>query len=448
MQKAGVFLGKGAYGCSYRPAIRCKGNTNAPDKNTISKLMRKKEADAEYAQIARLQELDPEQIFSVYATRECAIANDLSPQELEENPVEKCSSILALNKPPNPALIQMPYGGRELNYVMRLRGKYEYYFDLIRNYANLFEGLEYFHDNNFVHLDIKYPNVLVTDRFEFRFIDFGLSVDLNSDKPVSPTFMGTNYFVWPFDTRFLHPEFEEKYINSLTVRDFIQNSIIQQNYDTFFYHWYFQFNSKFEPVPFLKSELLVDVFRRVKELTPTKQRRLICKGADVFAMGRLLGIFMMFLFDFRITSSTHITITNYHTIPTIYFSDQTKVNKINTFLSQFLMPIGQLITRMVDPDVFRRIKMGEATEIYNSIVESSKEILKPEYIKDIYDCIQEAKVKYAASKTETATTTTATKTATTTKHNNELQEEPQEPPRKRAKTRKNSRYNRKSRRRS
>lgn len=64
--------------------------------------------------------------------------------------------------------------------------------DIIKFLHDVAAGLEYLHDHNIIHLDIKPDNILLDDNCNFLVTDFGISVSGNSDISDSNGMSGGN----------------------------------------------------------------------------------------------------------------------------------------------------------------------------------------------------------------------------------------------------------------
>ena len=171
MSKGGRVIGQGAYGCAYKPAMRCSGET-AP-RDGVSKLMVQEEADKEWNEVKALREtVDPTMKYTVYPISRCEPRREPSAAELsEENAAGKCS-VRGAN-----TLIVSPDGGMRLDKVPDGSPS-----AFARSVGNLYLGLVALHTYSLVHHDIKGDNVLVKGGVA-RYIDFGMSTNLRNMYP-------------------------------------------------------------------------------------------------------------------------------------------------------------------------------------------------------------------------------------------------------------------------
>jgi serine/threonine protein kinase len=195
-KRGGALVGKGAYGCVYRPAVRCNGNTRARNRQ-ITKYMARANAIKEYGKKYILQEVDPTQEFFVYPSDICRPAPNLnSTNQLE---LSKCKL-----QYPATHFLQMANGGSSL---FQLQYPPAHPPSFLRSLLNLCEGIRLLHAHKIAHMDLKMHNAVVQGT-RARWIDVGMLVPLDlpafhripaDDKRV----FAENYFVWPYETRFL-----------------------------------------------------------------------------------------------------------------------------------------------------------------------------------------------------------------------------------------------------
>ena len=68
--------------------------------------------------------------------------------------------------------------------------------DVKRFYKELVEGINYCHEKNIVHRDIKMENILIDDNKNVKIIDFGFSIISEPDKKLN-IFCGTPSYMAP-----------------------------------------------------------------------------------------------------------------------------------------------------------------------------------------------------------------------------------------------------------
>jgi serine/threonine protein kinase len=83
--------------------------------------------------------------------------------------------------------------GEILEYIYLTKGFGEHYGRII--FLSLLNAIEYLHDNNIVHRDIKADNIMINSDLEIKLVDFGFANNLNIGK--LNTFLGTPNYAAP-----------------------------------------------------------------------------------------------------------------------------------------------------------------------------------------------------------------------------------------------------------
>ncbi len=203
-KKGGRLVGQGAYGCVFRPSIRCDRNRTRTN-GEISKYMTHNAAVSEFSKKQYLETLNANQEFIVYPTRMCRPPVYMNRSFRERNNLATCS--LKNQKPTH--LLQMKNAGTSL---------YKWTLDpvdapaFLNSLKPLCLGLKKLHDANIAHLDIKLGNMVTQKRSDgtylTRLIDVGLlqkMTDYDSVTAHEKSVFSALYFAWPFETRYLDP---------------------------------------------------------------------------------------------------------------------------------------------------------------------------------------------------------------------------------------------------
>ena len=207
--RGGKFVFSGAYGCAYRPAMKCKGEAER-EPGTISKLMKTNAAVSEMTMTPTLKALDPEFKYFVYPYKMC-IPDDIQPDNNVNN-VNSCKINIGMRvrnrgtqKLPSSQLLIFKDGGTDLSKLYVPPEDYAGYF---HGFSYLFVGLTVLNNNGVIHFDIK-PNNLVglkqdNGTYLMRYIDFGLSRKMStlSDGTNDEIFF-SDYPYWSFELKFL-----------------------------------------------------------------------------------------------------------------------------------------------------------------------------------------------------------------------------------------------------
>lgn len=166
--KGGEFIGRGTYGCVFRPAVACVDGT-------VHKKVGKVFFDAtgynDEKKIAKvLEKVDPAQDFLLYpADRKCVVSkNDVS----KEDPYNDCE--IHGHYANRFSQMIMEYGGLSMTDYLHALKKKMTRREAARMLCNVFEGVELLCKNRLVHQDIKPDNVVVDSNGLSRLIDFGL----------------------------------------------------------------------------------------------------------------------------------------------------------------------------------------------------------------------------------------------------------------------------------
>lgn len=198
VQRAGAYIYSGTYGCAFgNPPLKCVGEASRRGNDTISKALERSTGRQEIYTSEKFRTIDPDNRYFLWPEKLCELDTaDIRP----EDEVDKCPKI----HDPDPTeqfthLLLSKNGGTNLGHIQL---KYDDYYSFFESLLNLFDGLHLAHTNNVAHCDIKPANIvsmrLPDGRFATRYIDFGLSMNLD---PMPTSFaMGTFsslYTYWP-----------------------------------------------------------------------------------------------------------------------------------------------------------------------------------------------------------------------------------------------------------
>lgn len=208
-QKAGAYVGKGTYGCTFRPALRCEGEAERrPGK--FSKLMNSELATEEMRASELLKPVDPARKYFIYPEAIC------KPAPLEpSDEIDKCPHDFS-SLDDSRILIQADGGTN----ISKLSLQAADYIPFFRSLYDTIEGLYKIHEKGIAHNDIKMDNIVSlrdsTGKFLTRFIDFGFMVNTATIEDEarnirSPFYkfeiFRSNYMFWSFDMHFTDPTF-------------------------------------------------------------------------------------------------------------------------------------------------------------------------------------------------------------------------------------------------
>jgi hypothetical protein len=228
----GKVIASGGFGCVFKPALKCKGQT-IREKNKITKLMLKKYATEEYNDVMKYETIfkkisNYNKYFLVDGFHLC-YPSSLNEQDIE-NFKKKCSALPKkdINKDNiNNSLdkllaLNMPDGGLPIDDFVDNSGSYSTIIDLNNSLVDLLEnGIIQMNNHYIFHCDIKDSNILVekniTDnKIITRLIDWGLStryIPFKNDEFPKSWKNRPFQFNTPFSVIIFSDKFIEKYTN-------------------------------------------------------------------------------------------------------------------------------------------------------------------------------------------------------------------------------------------
>jgi serine/threonine protein kinase len=192
-QSGGRFIGKGAYGCVFRPAYFInKIGIVRRKKEYISKfLFYESSAKLEFEQNKIVKQLDPTRIFTLpmygmYKFNKLILQSIIISGMETKKQFGKCQ--LRKNKlsdVENVWNIVVKDGGQTIgNTIREFNTNKEYYISTIDNlyysFGEIFEGLKIMNSKQFIHNDIKSDNITFDGKKSYL-IDFGLSTSCEKE---------------------------------------------------------------------------------------------------------------------------------------------------------------------------------------------------------------------------------------------------------------------------
>ena len=361
-RKGGALLGQGSYGCVFRPALACKGNTRDRP-GQISKLMDGVDAIEELKQRDLFYSVDPTQKYFLYPFEIC----DPKLPFNAKNNVTKCKVPMKVRK-----ILQSLDGGESIGDIKLDSAEYPAFFKSI---TNLFEGLEKAHAKDIIHNDIKPDNIVVskTDKGDFnaRFIDFGISfkwddLDEISKNKKSPftrnrkgySFLDNQYNYWSIEVSFANPHAVNK---RKVIHDFYKETIHGKK--TIPYRIFY----KKVPGSSVEKAVIDETYLtwledKLEKMTSTEKYKFIFENEDVYALGRTLSQVFYQRFGQRDEgmSAPHIIVEH----------NPLKLTKeMETRLAEEVaIPYYKLVRGMMSPDIRTRFTMKTAGKMYDDKV--------------------------------------------------------------------------------
>lgn len=298
------FIGKGSYGCIFKPSISCDGNIG--DEKLVSKFFLYKE---DYLKELKLQEIidkiDKENKFTIKKINNCRfkITEELKKQIKN---FDKCRDISN-----DIYQITFEFGGYDLYRLFKNNLDKIKDVDLsifFKNFLTIFEGLSILDKYELVHFDIRSDNILFDpEKMRFVIIDFGLMKfrkNVFSNKLFS-SFNKNPHLNYPNELILLYFIVNNKEINKFKLNSY---SYIEYNKDKINYLKIL--NTKFnlyikkfnEIYDYLKNDINMNleetlkIFKKLKynfdDFSINKKTSLICgdikSKIDVYMLGIVL----------------------------------------------------------------------------------------------------------------------------------------------------------------
>lgn len=355
-RRGGGIIGSGSYGCVYKPALRCPGNTAVNRTQQISKLVKTDTIGGEVYGLHLLKAADPAQEYLLYPLDEtCAFNIRAQP-----DPVSIQASFLhpseSYNTMPGPMKkLKCPVEGINrnstvlFNYdggVIPTSRSYSAndYFSAFEGFTKIFDAVKLLHTHELVHHDIKDLNMVSKPSdsgsgFEYRLIDFGFMRrfdhfrSLYADGALINNNYMLPYIIWPF-YMFIFSYKRTDLLNLVTTTDPRKKAEFDQSLSRKLQRWEQTIKNTVgkipEPLfykhagrPDRKMPVVVsieNVKRNIFEIISTEENYIsFAKNVDVFSTGYSLS--MLFLHMFSIHSYLHKSILDSVNIY-IYFKDK------------------------------------------------------------------------------------------------------------------------------
>jgi serine/threonine protein kinase len=175
IQTAGKAVGAGAYGCVFRPPIKCIGDN--PEGNFVSKVLIDYEAENEFNQYKNINIIDPDFKYHLQVMKPCSIdiSDDYTLEQLIDSKSGICEEIFEdvydnTNYSSDFKIIQMQDGGESLNSYKRQLS----FIESIDGLMNIAMGVREMSSYGYGHFDLKELNIVVSpETKDFKMIDFG-----------------------------------------------------------------------------------------------------------------------------------------------------------------------------------------------------------------------------------------------------------------------------------
>ena len=365
--KGGKYVGEGSYGCGYVPPLRCEGETQR-EPGTFSKLMEDSEAEKEYKLGDLFRPINSTQKYFLYPHKICPINRTVLPNP--ENNVDKCQG--KFSSLDNALILQYKNGGETLDKLVLNQKDYGPFF---LSLVQLLEGLALLHAGNAAHMDIKAENIVFLrespDIYNIRYIDFGLSLKTNvSDRTDDDVYL-SDYFAWPFDTRFIVKNIGKAQITKPKVESYLD----KQDYDVSFYPFEIYYDRSHNYI--MNVSKYKQIFDAIERAYSSRRRwlKVLAPKTDVYSLGRVLS---------KLYAKNIGHYYRFDEIIVVNPSDKTKKMKLadletlvtpeefawhNEVATKISVPFFKMIKAMMDVNPITRLTSAEALTQYKTLLE-------------------------------------------------------------------------------
>lgn len=317
------FIGKGSYGCIFRPSISCDGNIGG--EKTVSKFFLDKK---DYLNELKLQEvidkIDIENKFTVKKISNCKVKISQELKKEIKN-FDKC-----YNLSNDIYQITFEFGGYDLYRLFKYnRDKIkDVDLSLFKSFLTVFEGLSILDRNQLLHFDIRSDNILFDpEKMKFVIIDFGLMKSRNNvfSNSLFSSFHENPHLNYPNEFVLFYfivnnREINKFKLNSYSYIEFNQNKInALKTLDKKFDLYVKKFNEIFD---YLINDIntnlneTLKIFKKLKydfmDVSINRKTSLICgdikSKIDVYMLGIVLLDLLFYIFIFISSNTTIFTI--------------------------------------------------------------------------------------------------------------------------------------------
>ena len=223
MAESSTVVGEGTYGCVHNPPLNCKGKSDRPSGDKVTKLMKDSEASEELKEYNAVKMADPNNDYYLGTPESCTVDNN----EYNKQSAVKCRRL----KDADPQIVHnlskytlliMENGGDNLEqYSKKLSqgsNSPERMVQIERFWLEAHRallGVKVFLDHGIIHHDLKPQNIVYNDKTgRINFIDFGLIQEKKTMiKDAVKSKYGFRKFHWsfPLECKYLNKKAYDKY---------------------------------------------------------------------------------------------------------------------------------------------------------------------------------------------------------------------------------------------
>lgn len=176
IKRGGVLIDKGSYGCIFSPPIKCK--TDKERRRGISKLINHYDANVEIKHYEFIDKIDPYGIFHIPLEHVCNFNLETIEPKIDGNIKNSCDLFQEDPLGRDMKLLFFKHGGKDWDtfFTSNLQLSYKQWNLFFSGLYRLFYGLYMMSKHSFIHLDIKWNNIMIQPKtFQSSLIDFGIS---------------------------------------------------------------------------------------------------------------------------------------------------------------------------------------------------------------------------------------------------------------------------------
>ena len=358
-------IGEGSYGCVIKPSLKCKGDKNIDYENKISKVMSKYHASEELREYSKIDKIDTDEKYYLGVPEMCSF-----DEKKRENVTAirncKINADEFLEKLDNLSLLVMNDGGESLrsfaDKVSESKNKTfllncsEYVERFWVEAYVLLEGINLYLENHTIHHDLKPQNIVYDYKTKsLKFIDFGLMTlkdDIIEKSKNNEYDLAIYHWSYPLEMYYYNKEKYKELCDKKNKEAYFEDTLNKLNdvshvsplKDAIKYFFNFIFNKK----PEYKQEFKSFFEKNYREMIvynyedPDNYEKFMkdsIKTMDIYGLG----------------------ITFFYVL-----------NNTEKYLNKKMKEsIKNLCFHMLNPDLFKRIKIRELLNEYEEILEDS-----------------------------------------------------------------------------
>lgn len=352
-------IGKGTYGCVYRPQFPCKGEKIQTGK--VSKVMKKEHAKDEIDEMKRIDKIDGEYEFHLSTPKLCDF-DELTMKQKKQ--LQGCSNlrlewvrqkdIPMVLKDKDIKLLQLDDGGITLSTIIDnlntdpVQLTKTFIYEMMVSFEPLFKGLAKLNEKRFVHFDIKPDNVVYNTLDEkMKFIDWGLSGSFS--KIAKSDFANCRmYWVLPSECLFLcksvfkQLDLASNAYNDET-RDYYLKEISKTMSTTYKKSYSSVFDKRYAHDSLYQTTIdmreLREYARLFKVMGKTEFKNSLIASLDTFSVGLILAHMLVYMTNKRFAFNAESMLYKLRKSPKKATPDGLKVFKeIHNIVSGMLQP--------------------------------------------------------------------------------------------------------------